>query len=194
MMYWFCKFLAKFLLKCFFGFKQTGLENIPKKGGFILASNHVSHMDPIVLSAACPRMINFMAKKELFTGFLFSRWLFSLRAFPVNRNAADIGAIREAFRRVKAGQGLLLFPEGRRNEGDSIGKPEEGVGFLAAKLKVPVVPAYVQGTKDALPKGSTALKFSKVSVRFGKQIIIEGDMPYQEIAGMIMVNIKNISC
>jgi len=194
MVYFFSRFLSLILFKIAFRFKAFGKKNIPKRGAFILASNHISYLDPIALGIACPRKLNFMARHDLFSNYLFSKWLSCVGVFPVKRNSADLSALKEAMRRLKNGAGLVLFPEGSRGfEGDS-NQPQPGIGFLAAKLNVPVVPAFVKGSQEALPRGAKFIKPVEVSVYFGKQIIIERRMPYQDIAGLIMENIRHLSC
>lgn len=185
--------LANFIFGFFFRIKVSGVENIPRKGGFILASNHLSYLDPAVLAIACPREVNFMAKAELFRIPLFSNLIRVLGAFPVKRNTADISALKEAMKRVKAGSGLLVFPEGGRKEGSTDLEPQAGIGFLAAKINAFVIPAFISGTDIALPKGAKVIKPSKVSVIFGKQIPIERGLPYKEIAQGIMNSIRRLS-
>jgi len=190
MFYNFFRALAILILKAVFGLQVFDRENIPKKGGFILASNHTSYLDPIVLGAACSRKLNFMAKQELFSNAFFSWFISNLGSFPVKRKAADLLALKEAMRRIKKGGGLLLFPEGtRRFDGVSC-EPHGGVGFLAAKLDVPVVPAFIRGTDSALPKGAKFMRPGQISVYFGKQISVEKNSPYQDITRLVMANIR----
>ena len=194
MLYNLGKFLSFLFLKLFCGYKVSGQQAIPAKGGFILATNHASNADPLVIGAACPKPLHFMAKAELFRNPLFSKILFAVHAFPVNRGKGDIHAIREAMRRVRSGGGLLIFPEGGRSEDGKLGSGQEGIGFLADKLKCPIVPAYISGTDKVLPKGSSRISASRVTVRFGNQILVERRMPYQAVADKIMEEIRRLSC
>ncbi len=194
MLYSFLRFLSFLILKFLLRLKVTGIENIPKKGGFILASNHVSYIDPVAVGVACNRKLNYMAKEELFHTPVLSWLLPRICVFPVKRDSADLSALKEAMRRVKKGGGLILFPEGTRTSGDAAVKPYPGVGFLAAKLDVPVIPAFVKGTQDALPRGAKTIHLTQVSVCFGKQISIERRMPYPDIAEKIMDSVRHLSC
>lgn len=191
MIYVISRFICALFYKCIFRLEVFGKTNIPKSGGFIIASNHVSYLDPIALGVACPRKISYMAKKELFRNPLFSKYLYSLRTFPVNRSHPDKSALKEAMRRLSIGDGLLLFPEGTRAQG---GEPQAGVGFLAAKLNIPVIPAFVRGSDLALPKGAKFPRPKKISVHFGKQISIERSVPYHKIAQLVMDCIRHLSC
>lgn len=181
-------------LKVFFGLEVKGRENIPKRGGFILASNHASYLDPIVLGVACSRKLNFMAKQELFVNPFFSWILLRVGAFPVKRESADLSAIKEAMRRLKKGMPLVLFPQGSRKFDGTSREPYPGIGFLAAKLEVPVVPVFIKGTEKALPKEAKFIRLTKISLHFGKQISLERRMPYQDTARLIMDNIRHLSC
>jgi 1-acyl-sn-glycerol-3-phosphate acyltransferase len=148
----------------------------------------------MVLSVACPRKLNFMAKEELFYNPLFSRLISKLGAFPVKRNSLDLSAVKEAMRRLKEGEILLLFPEGTRRKNGVSSVVRSGAGFFSVKLGVPVIPAFIRGTQIALPKGANFIRLTKISVRFGKQISIERRMPYKDIACHIMENIRHLSC
>lgn len=194
MAYRFSRFILLLIFKLLFRIEYSGREFIPKKGGFILVSNHFSYLDPIAVGIACPRSVSFMAKDTLFDYRLLSFWLRAVDVIPVKRGSPDLSAIRTALKNAKSGKGLALFPEGtRRNKENAFINPEAGVGFLADKLNVPVIPAFVSGTEIALPRGVKSLRFAKIRVKFGKEILIERGKPYQEIAEMIMANIKNLS-
>jgi len=192
MLYKILKLISIFLFKILFRLKVIGKENIPKKGGFILASNHVSYLDPVTLGVACPRRLNFMAKEELFPNKLVSWFLSSLGAFPVKRESADLSAIKEAIRRLREEEVLVLFPEGsRRFDGDKT-EPYSGVGFLVSKVNVPVIPAFIRGTDKALPKKAKFIRLKPISVHFGKQIYFEKGGSYFEITNQIMDKIKKL--
>jgi 1-acyl-sn-glycerol-3-phosphate acyltransferase len=194
MVYWFLRFLSFLILKVFFRLEVKGRQNLPKKGGFILAGNHTSYMDPVVIGVASSRKLNYLAKHELFCN-PFCKWLLStICVFPIKRDAVDLSALKEAMRRVKNGRALVVFPEGSRRSDDAPREPQPGIGFLAAKLNVPVIPAFVKGTEIALPKGTKSLRPAKISVYFGKQILIERRLPYQDIAQQIMANIRHLAC
>ena len=194
MAYQFSRLILLVILKLFFRFEAKGREFIPKKGGFILAANHVSYLDPIAIGAGCPRTVHFMAKDGLFEYPLLKSWLKAVGVIPVKRNSADTSAIKQALRLVRCGESLGLFPEGtRRTEADMYLNPEPGVGFLAAKGGVPVIPVFIAGTFKAMPRQARSLRFARISVHFGKEIHIERGKPYQEVADMIMAKIKQLA-
>ncbi len=194
MPYRFSRFILLLLYKLLFRIQFQGREFIPKKGGFILVSNHFSYLDPGAVGTVCPRPVSFMAKHSLFNYPLLALWLKAVKVIPVKRGIADLSAIKTALNNAKSGNGLALFPEGtRRTKETAFLDPEPGVGFLADKLNVPVILAYVSGTEIALPKGAKVLRLAKIKVKFGKEIHIERGKPYHEISEMIMASIKNLA-
>jgi 1-acyl-sn-glycerol-3-phosphate acyltransferase len=180
--------------KVFNGLEVSGRQYLPKGKGFILVSNHVSNLDPIVLGVACPRNVYFMAKEELFSNRFFGWVLRHVHAFPLKRKGADLSAIRTAIKKVNSGGVILIFPEGTRSTDGKLGPGHEGVGFLADKLNAPVIPAFIKGTEIALPKGSSSIRPAKISVRFGKQIPLERRVAYSDVADRVMQAIKQLSC
>jgi len=189
------RFILFLIFKVLFRIEVKGGEYVPKKGGFILACNHASYLDPPALGVGCPRIVSFMAKDELFSIPVLSGWLRAVEVLPVKRGSADISAVKSAMKHINSGKGLALFPEGTRQDPKATPvKALAGVGFLAAKLNVPVIPAFIKGTEKALPKGAKFIRPAKIRVYFGKEINIERGMPYQDIAQMIMANIRQLPC
>ena len=195
MLYRVSRFILSVFLCIFFDFKVSGRENLPKKGGFILACNHISYLDPVVLGVGCLRSVHFMARDTLFNNWFLAFWMRAVGVIPVKRNHADFSALKKALKTVKEGEGLAIFPEGTRRLSDNaFQNPEPGVGFLADKAGMPVIPAYICGTYEALPKGANKkINFGReISLRFGKEIYIERGNPYQEISNLIMASIKQL--
>jgi 1-acyl-sn-glycerol-3-phosphate acyltransferase len=194
MLYFLGRSISYIFVKFFCGFKVTGRANIPKKGGFILASNHASYLDPLVLGAASSRRMEYFAKEELFKNKLFAKILYAVGAFPVKRNKMDLFSIKEAIRRLKEGRALVMFPEGTRSTDGQIHDAQEGVGFLASKAEVPVIPAYISGTDKVLPKNAKSLKLNKIRVYFGEKIDFERRQAYADVSNMVIQRIRQLAC
>ena len=187
-----CRFVIRVLLQC--RIRARGSAHIPGSGGFIVAANHLSNLDPVVLGIASPRSLNFMAKEELFRPVVARFILSNVKAFPVRRGAGDISSVREAMRRVKKGGGLLLFPEGTRGGMDSGAKAQAGVGMLALKLGVPVIPAWIAGTDKSLPRGASRPKPGQVfTVSFGAPVRLDKRMDSQTAADEIMKAVRELA-
>jgi 1-acyl-sn-glycerol-3-phosphate acyltransferase len=185
MIYWIIYFLTKVVSWAYFPFTAYQTRNIPRQGAFILVSNHISNLDPVVLGICSVRRLNFMAKKELFKGLL-GFFLTHLGSFPVKRGEADFVAMREALRRFKKGRVILIFVEGTRRIGNESSKAQAGVGFLAMKSGVPIVPVYVQGTNQVMAPGTKFLKRGPVSATFGEPFFVNDAPTYEEASQRIL--------
>ncbi len=192
MIYYVTYFLTKVLSWLYFPYTAYHTRNIPRQGGFILASNHISNLDPVVLGICSVRRLNFMAKIELFKGAL-GYFLTKLGAFPVKRGESDFGAMREALKRLKSGKVVLIFVEGTRRIGNEPSKAQAGVGFLAMKSSVPVVPVYVQGTNQVMAPGTKFFKRGPVSATFGEPFFVNDAPTYEEASQRILDKIYALS-
>ncbi len=162
--------LGKVLLAAY-RMRTVGKDRIPP-GGVILAGNHVSYLDPVLMWCGTPRPVHFMAKSELWSvpglGWLLTR----LWAFPVRRGEPDRSAIVAATDRLTRGDLVGIFPEGtrQREATDDLGEANEGVAFLAMRAGVPVVPVGIAGTDKALPPGARIPRFPRVAIVYGPPI------------------------
>lgn len=164
-----------------------GTENFDMEKPFILCANHISNWDVIALYLACPRLINFMAKAELFKFKPFGWLLKKLGAFPVRRGENDITAIKTAMKVLKDGEVLGIFPQGTRSGSDDE-QAKGGAVLIASKTNVPVVPAAI----------ITEYKiFRPVHIVIGEPIDMSSDHrltseEIQQKADEIMRQIKNL--
>lgn len=196
MSYWVVCFLLAVFCKIIFRLEAKGRENIPRAGGFIIASNHTSYLDPVVLAASCGRQLNFMARHDLFTIPLFGAFIRSLGSFPIRRNAVDITSIKEALEYLRQERGLLIFPEGGRSLDELVKKPEPGIGLMAVKSGVPVVPAFIKGALRAFGRNARFIRPFKIKVYFGKPVYpndIHLRDNYEHFADRIMQEINRLS-
>jgi 1-acyl-sn-glycerol-3-phosphate acyltransferase len=190
--------LAVFLMRTWFGLRVRGAEHIPSSGPALIVSNHQSLLDPPAIGGAARRQIYFLAKAELFRIPLFGRLIRAVHARPVRREGSDPRALRTAALLLEEGKALLVFPEGTRSLDGRLGEAKPGVGMLAVTSGAPVVPAYVSGTLEALPKGAAWPRRSQVSVSFGpalhfKALIGSGRKErYREAAEEIMRGIAQL--
>jgi len=167
------RFTCFVVLKLFCRFRVVGRDNIPRKGSFIVASNHKSYLDPPAVGVAIPQVVHFMASDYLFNG-LFGYIMRKVATYPVRRGERDVGVIKESLKLLKKGDVIGVFPEGRRIEGPGFGEPALGVGMLAAHSGVPVLPVFVKGSDEALPKHAKFINFRPVEARIGKPLRFEG--------------------
>ncbi len=180
--YWLTTFLVGVVSFCFFPCRAYGRENVPRSGGCLYASNHESNIDPILIPVASPRRMRFLAKDSLFRNPVLGGVIRFGGGISLKRGTADRGALTEALESLKDGWPVLIFPQGTRG-GDKV---QAGVGFLAAKSGVPVVPVFIQGTDRVLPKGSWFPRRTPVTVTFGKSLVVASDMSSDQAARQIM--------
>jgi len=161
------------LFKFLYRFSVSGKENLPKSEPFIIAANHMSYVDPIVLGlAAYPRRIYFMAKEELFKIPILNWLIRALNAFPVRRGKSDKKAFQMALELLLGGKVVGLFPEGTRHRG-KLGPARSGVAILALKTGVPVIPIAIIGTDKILPDGKHIPRFPRIRAVIGKPIYVD---------------------
>ncbi len=148
-----------------------GWEKVPE-GGAILAGNHVSHLDPVLLWCSMRRPAHFVAKIELWDIKPLGWFLDRVWAFPVRRGTADREMITTASNLLSGGELVGMFPEGTRSHdgGDELGEAHGGVAFLALRTGVPVVPVGIAGTDRAFPRGAKYPRLSPVTIRYGEPV------------------------
>jgi 1-acyl-sn-glycerol-3-phosphate acyltransferase len=151
-----------------------GLEHVPPAGPFVLAPVHRSNMDTPIVSVVTRRRLRYMGKDSLWKK-AFPRWALSaLGGFPVTRGSADKEALVRCIAVLKAGEPLVLFPEGERKSGPLVEPLFDGAAFVAAKAAVPIVPVGIGGSERVMPKGSKVIYPRKVHVVVGAPITIPG--------------------
>ena len=156
--------VLKPIIKVLFRVKCVGAENVPSEGAVLLCSNHTSLFDIPLLIALCPRQIFFMAKKEIFKVPILGSVVKAMGAFPVDRGARDISAIRNALSVVKENKVLGIFPEGTRyRKCGPMREVKTGSAFVIAKTGVDMVPVSIY-------KEGVAHPFRRVTVRFGEPV------------------------
>jgi len=174
MFYWITRAICWLLLKIFWQMKIIGIENVPKRRALIIASNHVSYLDPIVLATSMKRKICFIAKKEAFNNIFGNFILKKLNAFPVDRGKNDILAVKKAINILQAGKILGVFPEGSRSLNIELQELKLGVIKIAIKTGVPIVPVGIIGTHKIYPRGKIFPAFFKykIIVHYGSPIYL----------------------
>jgi 1-acyl-sn-glycerol-3-phosphate acyltransferase len=189
-LYW--VFRATF--QVFFGtynrLEVIGAEYVPATGGVIVAVNHASYLDPLVIGAALKRRATYMAREGLFKIPGIGTFVGSF-SFPVRRGKPRPSTIKEAVRRLNRGELLVMFPEGGRSAGGEILDAKRGVGMIAAMSRSPVVPAIISGTERALPVGAKLIKPAKIKVIFGESIEIGNEEPDREFQERICRSIMD---
>jgi 1-acyl-sn-glycerol-3-phosphate acyltransferase len=180
-------------------------ECVPRTGALILACNHASILDPPAVGCALHRQINYLARASLFdipvVGWLFRKW----NSIPIDRDGGNAAGLRIILERLRADNGIILFPEGTRSRDGNLQPARSGIGLIVAKSDAPVVPARTFGTFEALGRDMKFPRPKKVTVKFGQPMNFEKlraeakNCPkarlkeiYQEIADEIMAAIAKL--
>jgi 1-acyl-sn-glycerol-3-phosphate acyltransferase len=201
-MYAFLRGVMRFIVRVYLAglFKVSGTENLPTQGPLIICPNHVGTIDPPLVPAFVSRGDTWsMAKSEYFRNPLISRLFTSYHAFPVVRHTADRVAMRRAFDILKAGQALIIYPEGTRIDSGVLAKPEPGAGFIAQRCACAVLPVALTGTAECLPKGAKWPRRVPVTMTFGAPFVVlqrratdDSRISHEEAAEAIMVAIAEL--
>jgi 1-acyl-sn-glycerol-3-phosphate acyltransferase len=190
MLYRFVEITTFIICKLFFGLKLIRNNAFPPKDqSFILASNHLSHLDPPLLASLAPRKMGFVAKEELFSTKLTNFIFHALGAVPLSRNASDIKALRTSLNILKE-KPMVIFPQGERTH--NLDQYKAGVGFLCKKTKLPVVAARIYGSGDVLPRGAKWFKRGKITVIAARVTDIDENDSPEQITAKIMNKIKSL--
>jgi len=166
----FVRYVTMGVYKLFYNFHIEGIENIPQDRALVMASNHRSYADPVILTMPMKKPVTYMAKEELFKNKLFCWFIRKLGAFPVKRGTGDMQVIDDAVDILESGRHLVIFPEGTRSKDGKVGKGKTGVALIAARSGADVLPCGI------IFEGEKLHFRSKLTLRFGKVI------PAEEIA------------
>src|SRR3954470_7398861 len=169
--YGFFHYLAFNVHAMWFRGEVVGTENFPTDGPFLIASNHASHLDPPLVGSQVFRQMRFFARKSLWDNRVMAWWLNRVETIPVERDSGDVGAIKRVLQALKEERAVVLFPEGTRSPDGGLQTPKAGVGLMACKTGVPVVPCRVFGSFAAFGKGKTVPRFgTPIDIVFGPPI------------------------
>lgn len=184
------KMLMPFLNKVFLG-KVEGLENIPQ-GAYIVASNHSSSLDPMILPTLFwfrwNIQLRYLAKKELFKGYLARKFFETGKIIKLDKDDGKEG-LKNGLEALAKGDKIGIFPEGTRAKDGELQKAKTGVARLALRAKVPVVPTGVIGGHEAWPRGRLLPRLKKVDIKFGKPIMFEGNPDDHEVLTKITTHV-----
>jgi 1-acyl-sn-glycerol-3-phosphate acyltransferase len=168
-LYWTTWIIVRAFARIFFRLRILGAQHIPKTGGVLVAANHESYLDIPILGCALPRQTSFIGRMDLFSGIAgvilrYMGWI------PIRRERVDRKGFDEAIQRLKAGQLVVIYPEGGRSQDGGLQPGKPGVGMLVAAARCPVVPAFLEGTHEALPPRAKWIRSRPIRVVFGAPI------------------------
>lgn len=170
------------LLRAVWRPRVEGRDNIPKEGGVLIASNHLSFVDSVVIPMVAPRRVVFLAKADYFTGkgvkgIATRSWFNAMGMVPVQRDdsRAAVNSLDQALGLLRDGEAFGIYPEGTRSRDGRLYRGRVGVAHLAMQADVPVVPVGIIGTPEVMPVGTNRPRLAKVTVRFGEPLTFGDD-------------------
>ena len=181
--------------KFFHSFRTSGTDNLPP-GPLILAPNHASYLDPPATGCGLFRVTYYLARHTLFKPPIASWLLPSIGSIPVNQNSPGPSSLKNIFEVFKNKGTLVLFPEGQRTYDGNLRKAEPGIGMIAARANVPVVPVHIIGSREAMPRNGSWHPFRPIRVVYGQPMRFSGDPKsredFQKFADEIMSAISKL--
>ncbi len=184
---------------CFRG-EISGQENLPAEGGYLVACNHTSMLDPPIVGLFLRQQVVFFARKTLWKPGIVTFWLDGVSTIPVDRDGGtDVAAFKRVLNALKQNRVIILFPEGTRSPDGNLQKPKPGIGLIACRAQVPIVPARIFGAAKAFGRGGRVRLGTPVSVTYGKPLSPadyddprDGKQRYQRTAERIMAAIARL--
>jgi 1-acyl-sn-glycerol-3-phosphate acyltransferase len=195
-LYGLCHYMINCAHEALFRGEVAGLENLPGDGAFLVAANHASHLDPPFTGAVMPHQMAFFARKSLWKPGLASWWMDGVGAIPVDRDGSDLAAIKRVLGTLAAGRPIALFPEGTRSPDGRLQPAKAGVGLIACKTGVPVVPCRIFDSHLALGRAGGFRPGTPIDIVFGRPLApadydrkSDGKERYQRASERIMTAI-----
>jgi 1-acyl-sn-glycerol-3-phosphate acyltransferase len=165
-----------FLARPMFALELRGVEHVPSSGAAILVASHRSWLDPALVGAVCRRPVRFLILDRVYA-WRAGRWFFRfMRTIPVGSSPGQaLPAIRAALERLRAGEVIGIFPEGRVFPEERPGAWRQGVALLALKSGAPLVPVAIRGSGLAWPHGRRLPRRAPVQVDVGPPFTVQAD-------------------
>lgn len=182
------------------GWKVEGRGHVPRSGGLIVASNHVSFFDPPLIGTACVRELHYLAKEELFRSRVLGPVIRFFNTIPIRRGMADLTGLTRAMDVLKAGHALIVFPEGSRMRDGKLHPARPGVGMMAVNTDARIVPCFISGSDRPnqwlLRRGTLRVSFGPARGwrEFAGEVADEppGRALYQSVADGVMREIARL--
>jgi 1-acyl-sn-glycerol-3-phosphate acyltransferase len=183
--YGIAKLIVAPLLRLAFRVRVRGRDRVPREGGLLVVSNHISVYDPPILGMFLPRTTDWLAMQELFDNRFSGAFVRCLRCIPVDRKRGDSTAVREAVRRLKAGECVVIFPEGGVRVGEESavrgdGMFKEGAAAIARLSHVPVLPVFLDGTRAAYDWRNWFFRRPPITIHFGEPFHLDKHAPREQ--------------
>ena len=173
MFYTFVKIFFRPLVRIYLRLTTEGSEKIPAAGPALIAANHASFLDPIVLGSACPRKIHFIVLQSMYDWRRLRWFYWGMQTIPVRADESDPRAVKQALSRLRRGDLVGIYPEGGRSEDGRLQPPKPGAALLAAASGAPVIPVHIEGAWSCWKPKTWFPLPGRVRVVFGDPLLFE---------------------
>ncbi|MEM1158960.1 MAG: lysophospholipid acyltransferase family protein [Verrucomicrobiota bacterium] len=189
------------ICRCYFrschSFRVLGADHIPSTGGGLFVSNHCAFFDPPAMACATPRMLDFLARKTLFSNPVFGKAIHNLNAIPIDQENPDMAGLKTIISRLRQGRIVVLYPEGARSWDGALQPAQPGTGLVIEKAGVPVIPSRFFGMHEAWPRGDNPRLFKPITLVVGEPFVPQSNRTdkrerYQELSNQVMQAIAAI--
>ncbi len=165
--------LCRIIAISLYGLRIEGREQWPATGGGLICANHQSMFDPPLVGLTCSRRMNYLARDTLFRVPGLAQLIRFLDAIPIDREGGGLAGLKETLRRLKAGELVLIFPEGTRTHDGQLHPLKPGFISVARRSRVPLIPVGLDGAYQAWPRTAPFPRLGRVSVVIGEPIAAE---------------------
>lgn len=165
--------IVRFLSRFYFRLRVVDAHHVPGIGPAILASNHVSFLDPPLVGCVLPRSIHFLARKTLFDSRILGPIIRGLRAVPVDRDGGGGAGLKAILDHLSGGAAILLFPEGTRSPDGQVQAARAGIGLTVIKSTAPVIPVRLFGAFESWGRHQRFPRPHRITIVFGKPLFFE---------------------
>lgn len=175
-----------------FRLRWTGSEHFPETGGALICSNHQSFFDPVLVGLTCNRRMNYLARDTLFHNPILAPLIRYLDAIPIDREGGGLAGLKETLRRLKAGEQVLIFPEGTRTTDGEVLPLKPGFCSVARRSKTPLVPVGLDGAYQAWPRTAKFPRLGRMAVVIGEPMQPEmvSQMTDEQVVAELATRIK----
>lgn len=165
------RLMARLIGVWFFRLRVAGREHWPVDGGALVCANHQSHFDPPLVGLTCRRRMNYLARDTLFRLPVLGQLIGFFDAIPIDREGIGLGGLKETLRRLKAGELVLIFPEGTRTSDGEIAPLKPGFISVARRSRVPLIPIAMDGAYQSWPRSAPLPGLGRVAIVIGPPIM-----------------------
>jgi 1-acyl-sn-glycerol-3-phosphate acyltransferase len=164
------RWTCRLLMMIYFRIRIHGLHHYPTEDGFLICSNHQSHLDPVVVGATCPRPINYVGRESLTKCKPFGDLLYYNDLIAIDREGGGFAGLKETMRRLRNRETVVIFPEGTRTRDGKLQEMKMGFATIVRKVKAPILPMAFDGSFQAMPRSSWFIRPAHIVVVMGSPI------------------------